>query len=160
MTRNGWPVWVALAAGLVTNPARAEPPAEVETFPIPTGTAEGGTYAVFEWAWAGGNGLSVARRDEEGGWRVWPVAGRTAGGHVQTPLFQTDYSRTSLLAGLRPLGLGVQHELFLHNEWSVEVETGVAELAARLQWFPIEGVTLGLGLDTRRGLVARCRLGF
>lgn len=153
--------WVALVVAFSADHGRvqADPPPVGNNIPIPNGPADSNIFVLFESACAGA-GVSLARRDEGGGWWVWRVAGTAAGPQVRTPVLEAEYSRTSLLACLRPLGLGVHYELFLHHRWSAEVEAGAAGLAARLQWFPIEGVTLGLGFETRRGLVTRCRLGF
>ena len=152
--------WAALVVVFAAGPERvlADPPAGAAV-PIPTGTPGAAPFVFLERD-GNGTGLSLARRDEAGGWWVWPVAGSTRGPLIRAPLLQTEYSRTSVTAGLRPLAVGAHHELFIENNWSAEVEVETVRLAAHLQWFPIEGVTLGLGFDTRRGLVARCRLGF
>lgn len=143
------------------------PPPDLQpTFPIPTGDPREWNQLRFEWSPAGAT--TRHGRYADGHWLERAV-GRSGGFRSLTPAETTEFRRTHQIirwnsTGSDAIGFGVQHELFIADQWSgtfeVEATTGGPRFAARLTYFPFEGEAVGVGFDTRSGPVLFVQRGY
>ena len=95
---------------------------------------------------------------------VWEelTIGRHPVRRKQSLLKEDESRRTTLITGTGGVGVGV--EPFIGNRWSAKLELTATphrpRVSLKLKYFPLEGVEVGFGLDSRNGVTAHGTLYF
>lgn len=138
-----------------------EPPNDVPVIPIPIGRPEPPSRSLHFDLSATAPVVRYSRRDPKGGWveaaSNRPTRHRTSGTMLESEFTRLRFSADRASPADRLTAVTLSHEWYLLNAWSATLDVEAARAGARVgvgvTYFPVEGISIRLGVDSRRGVV-------